>query len=138
MPPCIDVPPRSARLLQVLLIEDQPADRTLTEEAFQPCLYLAHLHVLQNPCDTLMWLRSQGSLPDVILLDLNMSGCDGLTLLDGIRSDLTFHAVRIVVLAHSSDAQDDSCLPGSAPTSSNLGQVQLTRRDSLVTGHRVP
>ncbi len=53
-----------------------------------------------------MWLRAQGSLPDVILLDLNMPGCDGLTLLDGIRSDLTFHAVRIVVLAHSSDAQD--------------------------------
>ena len=53
-----------------------------------------------------MLFRSQAALPDVILLDLNMPGCDGLTVLDTIRRDPMFHAVRIVVLAHSSEEED--------------------------------
>jgi DNA-binding response OmpR family regulator len=48
----------------------------------------------------------QGSLPmpDVLLLDLNMPGLDGMSLLDRIRSEERFASLSIIIVTAESDS----------------------------------
>ncbi|WP_155298013.1 response regulator [Deinococcus kurensis] len=97
------------RPLQILLVDDEPAAQLLAEAAFEPYADLARLHVLPDPRDTLAWLRraaASGAAPDLVLLDLNMPGSPGLTLLNLIRDDPALKQVRVVVLATSAESAD--------------------------------
>ncbi|MFN7120133.1 MAG: response regulator [Saprospiraceae bacterium] len=93
--------------VNILLVEDNPADAALTLEAFKQCRSHANITVLPNGMEALYYLRSSTiKLPDLILLDLNLPRWDGKNLLQEIKSDAVLKRIPVVVLT-SSNARND-------------------------------
>ncbi|WP_447976932.1 response regulator [Candidatus Nitrospira bockiana] len=99
------------RPIEILLIEDNPADVRLTMEALKEGKVLNHLTVAKDGMEALTILRRQGRygdrpLPDLILLDLNLPGKDGREVLADIKNDDTLKRIPVVILTTSQDEQD--------------------------------
>ncbi|MEK7773593.1 MAG: response regulator [Deltaproteobacteria bacterium] len=102
---------RSSRLIEILMVEDNPADVRLTVEAFKDAKVLNHLNVVHDGEQALAYLRRKGeyagkSRPDLILLDLNLPKVDGREVLAEIKKDPDLKRIPVVVLTTSSDEQD--------------------------------
>lgn len=91
--------------IQILLVEDNPADVLLTEEAFEEADFPHVLHTARDGVDALEVLRGSagqaGVRPDVILLDLNMPRMSGLELLDVLKEDEHLRTIPVIVLTTS-------------------------------------
>ncbi len=77
--------------LQVLLVEDNPADVLLTQEAFHDASTAVHIHVACDGVEAMMFLRREGAYalaprPDLIVLDLVLPHLDGRTILAYIKA----------------------------------------------------
>ncbi len=97
--------------IEVLLVEDDPGDVLMTQEAFQDYKIANNLNVVTNGEDAIAYLRKQGAYahvvtPDLVLLDLNLPRRDGREVLREVKSDETLQHIPIVVLT-TSDAEDD-------------------------------
>lgn len=97
--------------IEILLVEDNPADILLTEEAFDEAHFPHHLHVARDGVDALAFLRREGpyagaATPDVILLDLNMPRMGGLEVLDVLKVDDALRNIPVVVLTTSRAESD--------------------------------
>ena len=97
--------------IEILLVEDDPGDVTLTREAFQEHKLSNHLHVVSDGVEALSFLRREGRhsdavRPDLILLDLNLPRVDGREVLSAIKADDDLTAIPVVVLT-TSDAEED-------------------------------
>jgi two-component system response regulator len=99
----------------ILLVEDSPQDAYLTRIAFEragtPHSLNVALHVARDGADALGFLRRDAShdgapRPDLILLDLNMPGVDGRTVLREVKSDPNLRRIPIIVLTTSSAPED--------------------------------
>ncbi|WP_256392633.1 response regulator [Natronoarchaeum rubrum] len=104
-------PDSPADTADILLVEDNPGDVRLTEEAFREGQIKNTLHVVNDGVDALEFLRQRGEYadaprPDIVLLDLNLPRKDGDEVLDEIRDDPALEALPVVVLT-SSEAQED-------------------------------
>lgn len=94
------------RLVEILLIEDNPGDVRLTKEAFKEGKLINNLHVVEDGIEALAYLRKQGKFknepqPDLILLDLNLPKKDGRELLAEIKEDQHFKHIPVVILTTS-------------------------------------
>lgn len=101
----------SARLIEVLLVEDNPGDVRLTREALKDGRLLNNLSVVGDGVEALSFLRRQGkfveaALPDLILLDLNLPKKDGREVLAEIKADPALRRIPVVVLTTSSAEED--------------------------------
>ena len=99
------------RLIEILLVEDNPGDAKLAERALKNAKIRNHLHVVENGNDAMAFMRKEGRFadvprPDVILLDLNLPHKDGREVLAEIKSDDDLKAIPVVVLT-SSQAEED-------------------------------
>ena len=93
--------------INILLIEDSPADVALTMEAFKQCHNPVHILVKDNAMEALDYLRaSDTNLPDLILLDLNLPRWDGKSLLREIKSDQSLKRIPVIILTTSNSEQD--------------------------------
>jgi CheY-like chemotaxis protein len=97
--------------LEVLLVEDDPGDVFMTQEAFNDAGLHATLHVARDGVDALDFLRRQGAhdtapRPHLVLLDLNLPRMAGHEVLAEIRRDSALTELPVVVLTTSS-AQED-------------------------------
>jgi CheY-like chemotaxis protein len=95
----------------ILLIEDDPGDVLLTREAFADHKLLNRLAVIGDARAALTYLRREGryegaTLPDLILLDLNLPGMDGRDLLAELVADRELRDIPIVVLTNSLAERD--------------------------------
>ncbi|GAA0662193.1 response regulator [Natronoarchaeum mannanilyticum] len=104
-------PDSPADTADILLVEDNPGDVRLTEEAFREGQIKNTLHVVNDGVEALAFLRQRGEYaeaprPDIVLLDLNLPRKDGDEVLDEIREDSDLEAIPVVVLT-SSEAQED-------------------------------
>ena len=68
---------RTARPIEVLLVEDDPGDVLMTQEAFEEHKVRNRLTVVSDGAEALAYLRREGQYadavrPDLILLDLNL------------------------------------------------------------------
>ena len=95
----------------LLLVEDNEADVELIAEilyAGEPALMLSVVKDGVAAVEALggMAAAGGGSLPDLVLLDLNLPRKDGRQVLAEIRSDMRMRHVPVVVLT-SSDTEDD-------------------------------
>jgi CheY-like chemotaxis protein len=103
--------PRNDFSWEILLVEDNPADAFLTQEALKETQILHNLHVAGDGIAALEYLQQEGDYanavrPDIILLDLNMPRMDGHELLTKIKSDDVLKSIPVIVLS-SSAATDD-------------------------------
>ncbi|MCU1594188.1 MAG: response regulator receiver protein [Frankiales bacterium] len=97
--------------IEVLLVEDDPGDVLMTQEAFHDYKIANNLNVVTNGEDAISYLRKQGAFadvvtPDLVLLDLNLPRRDGREVLREVKGDPELRRIPIVVLT-TSDAEAD-------------------------------
>ena len=100
----IAVPP-----IDILLVEDNPADVRLTQEAFKDARVPNRLHVARDGVEALSMLRdATGAVPrpDLILLDLNLPRKDGREVLQDIKHDEVLRHIPVVIFSTSQSEQD--------------------------------
>ena len=101
----------SSRTIEILLVEDNPGDVRLTLEAFKEGKVINNLAVVNDGVEALGYLRREGrhanaTVPDLILLDLNLPKMDGRQVLAAIKADERLMTIPVVVLTTSA-SQDD-------------------------------
>jgi CheY-like chemotaxis protein len=99
------------RMIEVLLVEDDPGDVVMTREAFQDYKVRNQLHVVNDGTEAMAFLRQEGEYadrprPDLVLLDLNLPKMDGREVLQAIKSDLDLASIPVVVLTTSENEDD--------------------------------
>ncbi|MBR7833434.1 response regulator [Actinospica durhamensis] len=97
--------------IDVLLVEDDPADELITREAFADNKIGNTLHVVRDGQEALDFLFRRGAhtaavRPDLILLDLNLPKYDGREVLQQIKTDVDLSSIPVVVLTTSSAEED--------------------------------
>ena len=97
--------------MQVLLVEDNPGDVRLTQEAFRDANSSVHLHVASDGVQAMAFLRHEGAdahapRPDLILLDLNLPKMDGRAVLADIKKDDNLKTIPTVILTTSESEED--------------------------------
>ncbi len=96
-----------ARPYNVLLIEDDPADAMLVEEALIERGMTRTVSRVEDGVAALEFLRdTDNPRPDLIVLDLNMPRMSGRELLTILKDDADLSAIPVVVLT-TSGAPDD-------------------------------
>jgi CheY-like chemotaxis protein len=97
--------------IEVLLVEDDPGDVLMTQEAFEEHKVRNRLTVVPDGAEALAYLRREGRYadavrPDLILLDLNLPKRDGREVLAEIKKDEDLGRIPVVVLTTSSADED--------------------------------
>jgi chemotaxis family two-component system response regulator Rcp1 len=102
-------PNRLGRPVEILLVEDSPADVRLTEEAMRRANLANRLSIARDGEEAMRFLRepSEGRpRPDLILLDLNLPRKDGREVLAEIDADDDLRRIPVVVLTTSAEDED--------------------------------
>jgi len=97
--------------VHILLVEDDPGDVLMTQEAFEHHRIRNPLHVVTDGAAALRFLRREGEYtdatrPGLILLDLNLPLINGREVLAEIKSDEQLRRIPVVVLT-TSQAEED-------------------------------
>ena len=98
------------RIINVLLVEDDPGDVLMTREAFEEYLH-NQLDVVTDGAAALAYLRREEPYtdavrPDLVLLDLNLPRCDGREVLQEVKADEDLRHIPVIVLT-TSQAEED-------------------------------
>jgi two-component system, chemotaxis family, response regulator Rcp1 len=98
--------PSFTKHIDILLIEDNPADVRLAQETLKDYKLQNTLHVVQDGESALAFLRQEGRyadspVPGLVLLDLALPKIDGVEVLAEIRADERFRELPVVVMASS-------------------------------------
>lgn len=94
-------------MIEILLVDDSPADVRLTIEALKEAKVRNQIHVAEDGESALEFLRTPGRRrPDLIFLDLNLPGIDGREVLAEIKSDPELAVIPVVILTTSSAEED--------------------------------
>lgn len=103
--------PNHDHAFEILLVEDNPGDVFLTQEAFREGQFEHRLSVAEDGEQALRFLRREGSYknaprPDLILMDLNLPKKDGREVLAEVKSDPGLKHIPVIVLTMSEADQD--------------------------------
>src|SRR5262249_20674225 len=98
--------PEQTEPITVLLVEDDPGDVVLIQEAFEHNKVRNDLHIVGDGVEALDFLRSGGPRPDLILLDLNLPRKDGREVLAEVKGDSSLRSIPVVVLTTSKAEED--------------------------------
>jgi CheY-like chemotaxis protein len=93
------------------MVEDNPGDTRLVEEAFREVPIDATLYTVPDGEEMLEFLYQRedheaAPFPDLVLLDLNLPSTHGTELLERIREDPELGQLPVVILTSSSDRED--------------------------------
>lgn len=99
------------RPVHILLIEDNPGDVRLTQEAFKEGQMDITMSVVMDGVEAVKFLKqedeyAESPVPDLILLDLNLPKMDGREVLEVIKSSEALKRIPVVVLTTSNAEQD--------------------------------
>jgi CheY-like chemotaxis protein len=102
---------RTGKVIDVLLVEDDPGDVLMTREAFEDNKVANRLQVVSDGVSALAFLRKEGEhadapTPDLVLLDLNLPRMDGREVLEAMKNDAALRSIPVVVLT-TSEAEED-------------------------------
>ena len=103
--------PRGDGLVDILLVEDNPGDVRLSQEAWKESRIRNRLHVAEDGVEAMAFLRREGRYagavrPHLILLDLNLPRKDGREVLADIKKDPKLKHIPVVILSTSKAEQD--------------------------------
>lgn len=101
----------SEKVMDILLVEDNPGDVRLTREALMEAGIDGNLHAVADGVEGLAFLRREGAYaeaprPDMLLLDLNLPKKSGLELLSEMREDEGLKDIPVVILTTSGAKED--------------------------------
>ncbi len=104
-------PPQEVMPVEILLVEDDPGDVRLTQEALKEHKVLNNLHVTEDGEKAMKFLRQEAPFedaprPDIILLDLNLPIMDGREVLREVKQDPDLRQIPVVVLTTSNVEED--------------------------------
>ena len=104
---------KNARLLEILAVEDNPADIRFLNEVFKDGRLANRLTAMRDGDSALRYLRGEREFagavkPDIVLLDLNLPGKNGWQVLGEIRRDPLLSELPVIVLTTSSSEDDIS------------------------------
>ena len=99
------------RPIEILLVEDNPGDARLTQEAMKAGKIRNRMHIVEDGVEAMHFLRREGRFasmprPDLILLDLNLPRKDGREVLAEVKGDPLLKRIPVVVLT-TSQAEED-------------------------------
>jgi two-component system, chemotaxis family, response regulator Rcp1 len=101
---------KSVKYMEILLVEDNPADVALTKRAFKSGKVPHNVHVAKEGAEALAFLHDveyeRAPRPDLILLDLNMPRVSGQEVLEKIKSNDALASIPVVVLTTSKAEED--------------------------------
>jgi CheY-like chemotaxis protein len=102
---------KKSRPVNILLIEDNPGDVRLAQEAFKEGNIEVNLNVAMDGLEAIHYLRKSPpyqsvTTPDLILLDLNLPKKDGREVLGEIKNDVQLRCIPVVILTTSNAEQD--------------------------------
>jgi chemotaxis family two-component system response regulator Rcp1 len=97
--------------IQILLVEDNPTDIMLTQEALDHAKVFITLHTVNDGVEAMEFLHHTGKYeasprPSLILLDLNMPRKGGQEVLTEIKADEDLKAIPVVILTTSKAEAD--------------------------------
>lgn len=101
----------SSKVVDILLVEDNPGDVRLTKEALKESRLHNKLNVVTDGLLAIQYLRKEGEFaqaarPDLILLDLNLPKKSGSEVLEEIKKDPDLKMIPVVVLTTSKVEED--------------------------------
>jgi two-component system, chemotaxis family, response regulator Rcp1 len=99
------------RPIEILLVEDNPGDVRLTQEALREGKVSNNISVAGDGVAAMAFLRREAAFggaphPDLILLDLNIPKKDGRQVLDEIKQDVDLRRIPVVILTTSKAEED--------------------------------
>jgi len=97
--------------VEILLVEDNPGDVRLAQEAFRDSKVRNTIHTVEDGVKAMEFLRKEGSYknaprPDLILLDLNLPRKDGREVLAEVKQDPELRRIPVVILTVSKAEED--------------------------------
>jgi CheY-like chemotaxis protein len=102
---------RKEILVEILLVEDNPADVNMVRETLKESKIANNLQVVNDGEKALDYLHRRGEFavsirPDLILLDLGLPKIGGLEVLENIKDDAEFRRIPVVILTTSKAEED--------------------------------
>jgi two-component system, chemotaxis family, response regulator Rcp1 len=99
------------KVIDILLVEDNPGDVRLAQEALKESKVRNKLYVVEDGVEAMAFLRRQGKYagvprPDLILLDLNLPRKSGREVLAEVKTDESLKRIPVVVLTVSRADED--------------------------------
>ncbi len=101
----------STQPIDILLVEDNPADVRLTELALGEVGLTNTLHVVEDGREALAFLRREPEYadavrPDLVLLDLDLPRVHGTEVLEALNADDDLRQLPVIVLTSSTADED--------------------------------
>ncbi len=123
--------------IEVLLVEDNPADARLTEEILKDSAYAVNLSVVEDGEDAMTYLRRQGEYaytprPDLVLLDLMLPRKSGQEVLAEINADANLRNIPVMILTGTAAEQSLLWSFNISPGRFCRKPIEVQRFDSAV------
>src|SRR5258708_4477994 len=101
----------SERSIEILLVEDNPADVHITLTALRDARSQNQVYVVADGEEALAFLKREGShvsapRPDLVFLDLSLPKVDGYQVLEAMKADPVLRRIPVVVISGSSREVD--------------------------------
>jgi CheY-like chemotaxis protein len=99
------------KISNILFVEDSEASRHLMREAFKAAHFDGELFIMENAAQFFQFLNRQNNyskapVPDLIVLDLNLPGKNGIEVMEEVKNDPRFQNIPLIVLTGSNAASD--------------------------------
>jgi CheY-like chemotaxis protein len=126
------------RVLKILLVEDNPDDVLLLQQAFKRAGGASLLSVVQDGLEAQAYLKGDGKysdravhpFPDLMMLDLNLPRMNGFELLEWLRNHSDCKRLTVHVMTASAR---DSDIRRAYDLHANSYVIKPSRMDELVT-----
>ncbi len=123
---------KTIRAVEILLVEDNPADVRRLKEFLKKRALPTKLHTVDRGEAALAFLRHEGRYakappPQVIFLDLQLLGRDGCQLLEEIGNDPALRAIPVIIFSSAEYKKAHLVAAGlvAAYLTKSLGRVQF-------------
>ena len=103
--------PPAGEPVDILLVEDNPGDARLVQEAFATSTFETAFHTVTDGNEAIDFLTTSTAssdvpFPDLLLLDLNLPRMDGFEVLETVRDHSDVSSLPIIVLTSSAAEED--------------------------------
>ena len=94
--------------IEILLVEDDPADAELTMRALRRNRLVNKIHWVKDGEQALEYMAgaSAATLPKLVLLDLKMPKVDGMEVLRRLKGAAATQSVPVVIMTSSNEERD--------------------------------